>query len=379
MEKVLDITGMHYNPYTHQYEKMVLRWPITADRCRYGKLMVAVWGFIDYRKLEKSTVQIILPNKKSIPLKLLTEKKIIRRYLEKYPSIASDEQYKKFYDFLCVILNGGWIEGINTLELLKYVEQDMLPTNMDGNDTIIDHFSSSKNEVLAIIKEVFTDKVTTHITAEAVESRFTNDKDNVIEKLFDHLSPWQNEILTIVKEGFADKIITNITMETGKVESRFTDFQAFCVCNGNKVKRVLYEKFIKEIHTEQDRVEAHRYAMQMYSKLEKEKLGFMLSLPSGCIESEAFLELFTKLENGGYEAIPFDETIKNSGSIQYSFYQKDGIEYKQYIRMLTREGKELFIINKEGKVFISSNEGKDGKNKGVTNALIAVYQYITNK
>lgn len=192
------------------------------------------------------------------------------------------------------------------------------------------------------------------------------------------------EIINIISGNFANgNIIQTIFFNDEKIESEFTNFQAFHICKGIKNLHSLYNKYINNKYTDEDIFYAHKNSMEALKKYGKDIISFVLSLPEQPFRSDNFKLLFNVLDKRKNEIDNpvYKLNIKNENNqqeeIEFSFFERDSTRFtnKIKIRNSTRNY-DIADVSKDGKIIPKE---KIGTHKNITPVLQFLYSITKNE
>lgn len=217
------------------------------------------------------------------------------------------------------------------------------------------------------------------------KSSTIKDKDN-FTKNFDVKNDYDKEILDTLKNEYGNgEVIEIINFEGRRIESQFSTFQAFHICKGLKNQRPLYNKYVNNNYTEEDKYKAHRLANDLLQSKGKVMIDFILSLPTLPFKCENYKLLFSTLDSIRSKRINQNPIIRlklknqdgKEEEIEFSFYSIDNSIHKNQIRV-KKSNLNICDISRDGKVIPEENTIDNGRNKNITPILQFFYRITEN-
>lgn len=203
---------------------------------------------------------------------------------------------------------------------------------------------------------------------------------------FNLKNEFENDVIQTIKGNYAtSEILTSVKSNGQRIDSKFTDFQAFCICKGLKDQNSLYNKFLKKNHTQDDTFKAHQIAMKTLEKYGREVIGFLLSLPELPFKCENFKTIFSVLDKAkseGTQAPSITLNFKNSKDntqeeISFSFLIENRNSYVNVMKVYNKTTKQnVMTISRNGLVVPQENTRIKGKNNNIT-PIIEFFYHIT--
>ena len=213
---------------------------------------------------------------------------------------------------------------------------------------------------------------------------FQNKED--FTKKFNIKNNYNEDILDTLKNEYGNGRVREIIDFEGKIiESQFSTFQAFHICKGLKNQRPLYNKYINNKFSQEDKFKAHQLANDLLKSKGKVMIDFILSLPTLPFKCENYKLLFSILDNIRSKQINQNPIIRlklknqdgKEEEIEFSFYSVDNSIYKNQIR-IKKSNLNICDISRNGKVIPEENTIDNGKNKNITPILQFFYRITEN-
>lgn len=211
-----------------------------------------------------------------------------------------------------------------------------------------------------------------------------NKNSDALTENFSEENYFEQDVIETISGNYADdKIRTEFIYDNIKIESSFTDFQAFHICKGIKNKRSLYDNYTKNNYTEKDRAEAHINAINLLKKHGKPFISFLLSLPELPFKCDRFKLLFSTLDKrkdtneNAIIRLKVNSPIPNDAehNIEFSFFVEDNTKYINQIRVRNKTKRiNLFDISRDGMILPKANQSTFGINLSITPVLELFYQ-----
>ncbi|AZI54305.1 hypothetical protein EIB75_03080 [Epilithonimonas vandammei] len=266
-------------------------------------------------------------------------------------------------------------EFLTNWNLISYKEFKDLHTEYNLNQSeslyLILHFDKlySKQKTIGVLKR---------------NTLFQNKED--FTKKFNIKNNYNEDILDTLKNEYGNGRIREIIDFEGKIiESQFSTFQAFHICKGLKNQRPLYNKYINNKFSQEDKFKAHQLANDLLKSKGKVMIDFILSLPTLPFQCENYKLLFSILDNIRSKQINQNPIIRlklknqdgKEEEIEFSFYSVDNSIYKNQIR-IKKSNLNICDISRDGKVIPEENTIDNGRNKNITPILQFFYRITKN-
>ena len=266
-------------------------------------------------------------------------------------------------------------EFLTNWNLVSYKEFKDLHTDYNLNQSeslyLILHFDKlySKQKTIGLLKR---------------NTLFQNKED--FTKKFNIKNNYNEDILDTLKNEYGNGRVREIIDFEGKIiESQFSTFQAFHICKGLKNQRPLYNKYINNKFSQEDKFKAHQLANDLLKSKGKVMIDFILSLPTLPFKCENYKLLFSILDNIRSKQINQNPIIRlklknqdgKEEEIEFSFYSVDNSIYKNQIR-IKKSNLNICDISRNGKVIPEENTIDNGRNKNITPILQFFYRITEN-
>lgn len=307
-------------------------------------------------------------------------KKLINESIFYNFHIGFDRENLRFYRLKLIIDNqyeinfrGG--EFLTNWNLVSYKEfKDLhIEYNLNQSESLylILHFDKlySKQKTIGLLKR---------------NTLFQNKED--FTKKFNIKNNYNEDILDTLKNEYGNGRVREIIDFEGKIiESQFSTFQAFHICKGLKNQRPLYNKYINNKFSQEDKFKAHQLANDLLKSKGKVMIDFILSLPTLPFKCENYKLLFSILDNIRSKQINQNPIIRlklknqdgKEEEIEFSFYSVDNSIYKNQIR-IKKSNLNICDISRNGKVIPEENTIDNGRNKNITPILQFFYRITEN-
>jgi len=195
-------------------------------------------------------------------------------------------------------------------------------------------------------------------------------KDDELPDEFKEINPFDDDQLKLIggKDTFENRVLRIIEIKEEKVESIFTDFEAFSICLGldDGHLKFIARKFFNSQEVLENIVEAHIMAMLSLEKYGSKLLAYVISLPSLPFKAFDVTQIFSELDkrkrtqNFPIIRILFKNERGQGEKIQISFYaeknEKGRLRNENLIIVTNKTtGKKLMQISRNGYVIPQGN------------------------